>query len=674
MSDNILDAFSKSRAEEYPDDLWNEFVIPPGYQESKCLFKYKRAVMVEGGRGSGKTMFLRYHCHKTRFSSLRQEVSSDELSHIGLYFRPDTDFCAMINKFNFDQEWERVFKHYVFINIIREFYSAIKIISNTRFVDFELSVNPLELETPISLQKLVEGFPSTYKGLYDFSEYLSAQFSFWVNDSDSFEKPPFIEPRTVINSLISGLKDFFPVADGLCFYLYFDEFENLSHEQQKIVNTWMKHGQTPLIFNAAYKKGAKVSRETASSERLVLRNDYRIVDLEDITSQEFKIFSAEVLCLKLMEKTEFDQFGEVKRCLSDERFLGVRLSDDYQDAVLTAARRFLPDITYKDIAASILETGTLRKRIERFLIQPSLVESDYHVSDFIHSDYPEESIINGLLLNRKNYTPSNVFEMFSRLRSGDLSSYKGLIEQNLVGAILWVYLSASWKKCPIYAGFERFCLLSRGNMRHFLELCHQTLSVASRKQINIQHQTLPPMPIDIQSEASTNSSRLELVKVDELGKFGENLRFIVNRLGLFFQLIQKRKSQSETEVNHFSIKVSDVNELDATTKILLEEAVIWSVLIETEGDTKRKGSSDVASKEYMLHPMFSPHFGISFRRKKKFEFSEQQIKTILSGSEADYVELCTYFVKKWGVSITSVSQGQEDVSPAEAIQRGLWDC
>jgi hypothetical protein len=101
MSDLLLDSFSKSRAEEYPLDVWNEFVIPPRYKEYSRLFNYHRAVMIEGGRGSGKTMFLKYHCHSTRFSKNRDSILSKELEHVGLYFRPDTDFSAMINEFNF---------------------------------------------------------------------------------------------------------------------------------------------------------------------------------------------------------------------------------------------------------------------------------------------------------------------------------------------------------------------------------------------------------------------------------------------------------------------------------------------------------------------------------------------------------------------------------------------
>lgn len=625
--------------------------------------------MIEGGRGSGKTMHLKYHCHKTRFSPKRNIILAEELCHVGLYFRPDTDFCAMINEFNFDTDWKRVFSHYVFINLLEELFSAVSVISKTTFEDISFESDILDKKIPPSITDIVADFPPTFRLLGEYLQKLISSFNLWLNDPDSFPRPQFLEPRTILGQLIAFLKSEFSELEDLALYIYFDEFENLTHAQQTVINSWMKHGRLPIIYNAAYKKGAEVCRDTTSNERLVHRNDYRIVDLDNVSSGEFKVFAAEVFSLKLMEATKIEGYQGLKRYFGDENNVETRRSTLHQEAVITIARSFLPECSYKEIAKDIINNESLTKRIEKFLISPALEESKFNSYDFIDKKFPEESLINGLLLNRQSYSPAKVMEMFSELHSsGSKKSYKSLVEQNLVGAILWVYQSASWRKCPIYTGFDRFCLMARGNMRHFLELCHQTLIVASRNSIIIKKDQITSIPIEIQSEAATNGSRLELEKIDELGRHGEQLRFIANRLGLFFQLIQKRKSQSETEVNHFSIKITDKNQLDDVTKGLINEAVLWSVLIELDGDTKRKELTGFTSKEYVLHPIYSPHFGISFRRKKKFEFTAEQIKTIFSGKEEDYVSLCRKFVKKWNIGIE-----ESEIGSANQIQRGLWD-
>jgi hypothetical protein len=670
MSNLLLDSFSKSRAEEYPLDVWNDFVIPPRYNEYSRLFNYHRAVMIEGGRGSGKTMFIKYHCHNTRFSKKRDSITADELKHVGLYFRPDTDFSAMINKFNFGDEWEKVFKHYISLGILEDFANSLVSIANTTFEDISFSASPLSCETPISLRDAIKGFPEYFEGLVGFQKNALAKFNLWLNDIESFEKPPFFEPRTILSQLIEQLQLFAPELKELCFYVYFDEFENLTEDQQRVLNNWMKHGKQPLIFNAAYKKGVKVNRETYSREKLVLRNDYKVVDLEKFSSQEFKSFASEVLLLKLMEEVSIEGYEDFKKYFCNEKYLAHRNDEQYKQTVLKSAREFLPSYTYSEIASMIIDEPSLSKRLEKFLIEPSLSsESGLQASQFINKDFPEESLINGLLLNR-NIAPESVLEKFDKLiKSGDRSAYKSQNEQYLVGAILWVYLSASWKKCPVYSGFDRFCMLAKGNMRHFIELCYQSISLAALSGTSISKDMITPIPQEIQAEAAIESSRLEIEKVDELGQHGEKLRFIVNRLGLFFQLIQKRKSQSENEVNHFSIKVSDGLLADETTKALLDEAVIWSVLIEVVGDTKRKSANEASSKEYMLHPIYSPHFGISYRRKKKFDFSLDEIKVIFSGNEKDYVSLCKGYQKTWKLN----TDESEKTESARVIQQGLFD-
>ena len=670
MSKLLLDSFSKSRAEEYPMDVWNNFVIPPRYKEYSRLFSYHRAVMIEGGRGSGKTMFLKYHCHNTRFSKKRISIPSEELKHVGLYFRPDTDFSAMINEFNFGSDWKKVFTHYVLLGLLEDFANALHSIANTTFEDISFSMSPLSCDTPDSLQQAIKGFPTKFDGLLDFQKKALAKFNLWLNDIDSFEKPPLLEPRTILSQLIEQFRTFSPELNEVSFYIYFDEFENLTAEQQKVLNNWMKHGKHPLIFNAAYKKGVKVNRETYSNEKLVHRNDYKVVDLEKFEGQEFKTFASEVLLLRLMKEINIEEYEDFKKYFCNEDYLEYRGQDEYKQTVLKAAREFLPSHTYSEIASMIMDEASLIKRLERFLISPALpVDSKLKAEQFINKNFPEESLINGLLLNR-NTSPDALLDKFNALiSSGNRSTYKSHVEQYLVGAVLWVYLSASWKKCPAYAGFDRFCMLAKGNMRHFIELCYQSISLAALEGIHISNDTITPIPQEIQAEAAVESSRLEVEKVDELGQHGEKLRFIVNRLGLFFQLIQKRKSQSENEVNHFSIKVSDDLLTDETTKALLDEAIIWSVLIEIAGDTKRKSPNGASSKEYMLHPIFSPHFGISYRRKKKFDFTLDEINVIFSGSEKNYVNLCKSYQKTWDLN----TDESEKTESARVIQQGLFD-
>ena len=70
--------FKNNRAEEFPDDLWEKFVLPLEYHKYNLLDNNKGSKII-GGRGSGKTMYLKYHCYPTQLSQKRGVISKEIL-------------------------------------------------------------------------------------------------------------------------------------------------------------------------------------------------------------------------------------------------------------------------------------------------------------------------------------------------------------------------------------------------------------------------------------------------------------------------------------------------------------------------------------------------------------------------------------------------------------------
>lgn len=110
-------------------------------------------------------------------------------------------------------------------------------------------------------------------------------------------------------------------------------------------------------------------------------------------------------------------------------------------------------------------------------------KSKLQVQYFIDDKFPEASLINGALLNRKSISPDEVLEQYLQYKAGHTTKYKSWIPNNLVGVILYLYNKLPTRICPLYAGYKQFVYLSRGNIRHFLELCHQSVT----KQISRLH-------------------------------------------------------------------------------------------------------------------------------------------------------------------------------------------
>jgi hypothetical protein len=662
MDSNLIKLFSKNRAEEFAVDVWGEYVLPPNYEKIN-LFNYEKAVMIEGGRGSGKTMFLRYHCHDTRFSSNRDDVPLKELKKIGVYFRPDTHFCSSISSSLYGAEWEKIFSKYILINVIKEFYLLSKNITKCNFennIKFSIEDAPL----PPNLSERLGEQLNTFSDLGCFADLALASLNDWINDPDYFKRPIFPDTRSIINSLISTFQQISPEFSSTKFTLYIDEFENLTEEQQKLLNTWIKHGENNLIISVAYKKFGSITSDTMGSEKLVLRNDYRKIDLEEFSDDDFYNFAAEILILKLDGHIEDKELLNYKAMLCEEKSLSKRANEEYSNELIKLAKHFLPSISYNQIATEIFNDQTLKKRLQDFLIKPALTNFKYTPNDFLNEEFPVESIINGILLNRSSQKPDDIFANFQKLITEKTNKYYSPYKDLLVGGILWIYISAGRKVIPIYSGFERICIMAKFNLRHFLEFCHQCL-VEYKKDSTSPNRDFFQIPINVQAIAARKNSELEVEKVVELGRYGNNLRFIVNRLGLFFQLLQKRKAQSEPEIAHFSIDVVAIEQLPENLKLLLEQLKIWSVIIEFSGDTKRKSHLSFTSYEYMLHPMLAPNFSITFRKIRKHIFSVADLNTIFCGTEEEFLSFCAPYISK-------LSENKK-FNSAQAIQGSLFD-
>ena len=663
MNGELISEFSKNRAEEFPADVWNKYISPPNY-ENINLFNYDKAVMVEGGRGSGKTSFLRFHCHDTRFSLRRSNVPLEELNKIGFYFRPDTHFCTIIKKEVFGDLWQKIFGNYLLLNILGEFSM---LLSNIENCDFEKQID--WTKDGLNSLKLPENFNKRFKtnilkfsDLSRFSETELENLLDWINDS-SYDKPVFPDPRSVIESLIRKINQSSSILKESRFTIYIDEFENLTKDQQKLVNTWIKHGSDGLVFSAAYKKFGRITRDTLGDEQVVLRNDYRKIDIEDFSKDEFSTLSAEILLLKLGKYNKPNNF-DYKIFLENISNFNIKENTSFKKLTLEFARDFFPKESYEDVSRKIFSDSSLKKRLTDFLIKPSLEGANISPNAYIDEIYPVESIINGALLNRKSQDPKEILRQFQLLKVNLKNNFYNHYKDLTVGVILWIYLSLGRRVVPIYSGFDRICLISQHNIRHFLEICHQCL-VEDNKSNNSSE--LFCIPINTQALAIRKNSESEVEKVAELGVYGNSLRFIVNRLGLFFQLLQRRKSQSEPEIIHFSIRVSSAEEqLSEKSKLLLDELKLWQVLIEYKGDTKRKSPLDITTNEYMLHPVFSANFTITYRKIRKHIFSIDDIEKLFCGSQEDFISICQPYIKKNADNL-------KEINTLEELQGSLFD-
>lgn len=648
MRDPIHNLLSPNRTEEIGYDVWREYVLPPFLTRTTFSETHKPRVIV-GGRGCGKTMLLRYLSHESTFSTHRDSIPDDAVGHVGLYWRSDTQFAHLMHERGQSTDvWDTAFRHLAATVLGIEFLRSLQSIANSASSTLlDEDIRSLDFSR---LAAYRSDLPSTTEDLLRKLEDCLAEFESWANNVRSANAPVFLPGDRFLRRMIALAQDQIPRLASLVYFVYIDEYENLAEYQQRIINTWLKHSEPPLIFNVATKRNGFKTKLTDGSESLSAIDDYRVLDLENFDlDSEFPLFAAEILLLRLklggVDVSEIDPDQ-----LRDSEQLPSRKELQYSRKIQGALRKLFPGLTQSDLAQGVFEDGLLKQRLLA-RIEDALEkrgEPRSRSNEVCDERFPEASVVVPALLNRQSTPCEVVATEFEKLTGGSANKFTGKtdwVHNNFVGCYLQLF-DGLGRPCPFYGGFETFCQLARGNLRHFLELCYKTLSRLEGSGIGSD--TI--VPVEMQAESARQVASDLLPEIRSFGPQGNNLHTFVLRLGSLFSLSQQSPSQSEPERSHFSVSEGD-STLGKIEQQFLSEAVKWSVLFEEKG-TKKKDVTAAEGVEYVLNPIYAPYFHISYRKKRKMELSAGEVTALISGNYGAVNKLLRAYQKRWTVEIS----------------------
>lgn len=642
-------SLSQNRAEEFGYDLSRDFVLPPIFESIDFKKSIKSKIFI-GGRGCGKTMLLRYLSHQTTFSPSKEIITLSDLDNIGIYWKVDTHMVHQLQKRGLQSDiWQSAFEHIVTLFSCIEVFKSLESLAESKFELFETKdLDKLEL---CFLNKLEDNAPKSFYELKEFFKSKITEFELWLRNVRTGSTPYFY-PKSFILLLIDDLKEQNELFKNSIFNFFIDEYENLVEYQQEIINTWVKHSEAPVIFHLAMKRNAFRTKKTVSSESLSEVHDYRIHDLEDFQEGKkgFVLFAAEILLYRLQSQVNFKGFDFKPNLLISPTGFNERKSTDYRTNILGIVESIFPRLSKKELANLIADDKNLKFRLfEKLNLVLKTRKSSLTANDFILYDDLRISLICLSMLHRDNIKPDELYKQVQNYKLGKSSNFNNStdwIQNNFVGSYLYFYSSLN-RVCPLYTGFRTFCEMSNGNIRHLTELCYKTFLRASDSNSADIIVEIWKITIDHQAQAAKQASTTFLNEIKTFGRYGNQLHTFVQRLGTLFSLAHKNPRQSEPEQNHFSIvKGSNRSE---NSSMLLNEAIKWSVVFEYKS-TKKKSDYNPDYSDYVLNPIYAPYFHISYRKKRKLDFSVETLDTLFGGSLDEYESLLRLYKSKWDLN------------------------
>jgi hypothetical protein len=370
-------------------------------------------------------------------------------------------------------------------------------------------------------------------------------------------------------------------GDKLLFFL-FDEFENLEPYQQQVVNTLIKHCGATYSIKLGMRPYGWKSRLTITGETLMEPADYSIVPIGK-AGPEFE---------ELAERICNDRLQAV-------RSEGIQVGRD--------VREILPGLSLEE-EFNLLGGRQLTASIRHDYLNKGL--SEIEMTDW--------ELYTVHLFRESDETAKNVAEIAAFDRDGAKLAQK---MNNYGYAALFTIRRGRTGTRKYYGGWDTLLKLAGGNLRFLLWLVHECLI----RQLRGNHKLEDGVSPSIQTEAAIDVAERVLKELPDESQQAGKLIYLVLGLGRIFQVLAASPRGHLPEATQFSRKLGPARQADVSAA--LEDGVRHLALVEYQA-TKMQVLS-VKENDFALHPVFSPFFCYSHRRKRKLALSDAELAGLM---------------------------------------------
>ncbi|MBL1319713.1 MAG: hypothetical protein COA63_001450 [Methylophaga sp.] len=626
----LLNSLGTARTEQqnFSYSVYQKFVVPPALAQYD-LREMGHSIILQGSRGCGKTTFIRYFSHWTQFDKKRSSLESDSVRSVILYWKPDTAFFRSIS-YGWLQE-DKAFQFFMVIAGLEIFEELISAIDNMSYHWPEI-INELDNSTDF--------WPSIELITGHSNRNISSQLQ-WVKkqlyitetaiQGPDTSKLTSISPSAVLKLLVPILQKECSRLNNVRFSIYVDEFENLSEQQQKIINGYRKGSDATLTWNVAHKRFAKIVNKTDGIEQITETDDFRNLYMEEIYGAEkkseshegiydydvnSKVFTSEVFLHGLLsEKIVSDIDGLSCEMLTDLAHIEYRQQKKYQDRILKLMRNIFPEPQVPELLKTAMQQKGVKNLVEKQLLKNKIIPTET-IKEFI-KERPSDAFVSWCISQQKTFKPEQLLAFINN----DDAAFKERVRTYSMAALLSMNIRFDYVEIPIYSGFDRFIILSQSNIRHFIELCYQSLSQLDA-DIEVESlNNIPSVSYQQMYQGAIETSKSFLGKINSFEPLGQKLSLLVSRLGILFQSYQRQDVQSEPEKVSIVVK-SVYGEFPYEIDDLLESAKCWRVLIQDNITRDRSAKTVVSSSsQFGLSPICSPGLKISYRKGRTIQLT-----------------------------------------------------
>ena len=580
------------------------------------LIRSATPIIIEGPRGSGKTMILKYisyFCQKellyTEQASLKNVSLLDIIkSHgsIGIYFRYKDDFGSLFKFLNCSMSAkEQLFLYYFEMYVLDELF---RILSD---MQEECDLKDNDISGLISaINNILHSDATNIYGLDLVIGEKIRKVDNWVRkaryiDAAEDALKELIDGENFILQICKCIGQYITELSDIRFLVIIDEYENAA-EYQQILNTLVK--QDDHTSNVTYRigvrpKGMITLRTNVGVEFLQIDRDFLLYVLQTQRMKDYKKFVCEIANRRLRSVDYFEENGltDIKILLGtkedlDEEALAVTKNSTKHFEIL---KRKIPDNEYeKTVSMLRCASSPLMEMLNIVWVLRGISSEKVHMA--------MKGYIDGIY---KNAVHSEETELARKYKLDYSDKYR----YQMMFILLGIY--AQSKK---YYSFNTFAYLSSGAVNDFISLCRNVFYLLDISYYNNAREK-PEIPIFVQAKGAENTAIEQMDKVRLCNEHGTEMYSFAMNIGGLFKLLHRDIYAKYPETNQFAFE----NEAEIENRPLLKQVsnslIKWGVIIkrpriQSISIGRRKGTL------YYLNRIFSPIFGISFRTRGGYNF------------------------------------------------------
>ncbi len=553
-------------------------------------------IIIEGARGSGKTMILKhlsFFCQKERLSSekLLSELSS--LGYVGVYFRYSADYCTLFDSLNCSKNYrDMLFDGYFQLCVGLELARVLQALE-PEMEDYEKN-------------KLFNQISSVCSNSFsDFQEVIA-----WIENSIRFQddiirKSQYLDidetqifsNKRFLFDLITKIQDSISSLSQVLFVIIIDEYENVG-DYQRVINTHIKQmeGSNKYTFRIGVRPEGICDYSTnVASEFLQDGRDFikkQLVISSDDRTAKYKNFVKEVINKRLKLVSVFNTHN-----ISIENLLGKKENYDREANYHVKGR--------KEHFSEIF-TGKSEEEQKEIL---SVVSDDNPIIEAYF-----------LMRLKRGDSLSAIIDTKKELSKGRetplTKKYKLDIQDKYKAALLFWLIDKYSNAKKLYYGFDTYLYLSCGSIYDFIGLCRTLFDELESDYFDNfeENQIISP---EVQTVAARKYAQAQLDKVRLNHDYGPQMyHFVQNMCSLFGYYHKGDLCTSYPETNQFY--VSGCFDGAGVNKEIWRSLLRWGVVVKKTSYQRASLSTNSKAQLYYINKSYYPIFGISCRIRGGF--------------------------------------------------------